>query len=34
MAVDASLVVTAVAKLADCCKSSNQSVVLSIDFER
>lgn len=33
-AVGTSLVVTAVAKIADCCKSPNQSVILSIDFER
>lgn len=33
-AVDTSLAVTAVAKIADCCKSPNQSDLLSIDFER
>lgn len=33
-AVDTSLAVTAVEKIADCCKSPNQSDLLSIDFER
>lgn len=33
-AAGTSLVVTAVAEIEDCCKSSNQSVFLSINFER